>query len=130
MEFGIFNLMGSRDPPKPTAEVFERTAKLRRQPPRSLGLRERRRRGLYDRALVLPEAFLRYRSVGIAVRAAAPVFGDHRYAMAGGSEIRTIGPSRKESRFRALITRNSLTITLPHFRLGSIPYASRESREQ
>ena len=48
----------------------------------------------------------------------------------GGNRLRTIGPSRKESRFRALITRNSLTITPPHFRLGSIPYASRESREQ
>jgi len=48
----------------------------------------------------------------------------------GGSRLRTIGPSRKESRFRALITRNSLTITPLHFRLGSIPYASRESREQ
>jgi alkanesulfonate monooxygenase SsuD/methylene tetrahydromethanopterin reductase-like flavin-dependent oxidoreductase (luciferase family) len=29
--------------------------------------------------------------------------------------------------FSALITWNSLTITPPHFRLGSIPYASRES---
>jgi hypothetical protein len=42
----------------------------------------------------------------------------------------TLSPSRKESRFRALISRNSLTITPPHFRLGSILYASRESREQ
>jgi len=26
MEFGIFNLMGSRDPEKPTAEVFAEVA--------------------------------------------------------------------------------------------------------
>src|ERR1700730_7355182 len=49
---------------------------------------------------------------------------------AGANEIRILGPSRKEPCFRALITRNSLTITPPHFRLGSIPDASRESREQ
>src|SRR3984893_3611320 len=48
---------------------------------------------------------------------------------AGGRWIRTLGPSRKEPRSRALIKRNSLTIIPPHFRLGSIPYASRESRE-
>ena len=30
MEFGIFNLMGSRDPPKPTAEVFAEVAEQTR----------------------------------------------------------------------------------------------------
>ena len=39
-------------------------------------------------------------------------------------------PLAKEPRFRPLITRNSLTTTPPHFRLGSIPYAPKESREQ
>jgi len=30
MEFGIFNLMGSRDPEKPTAEVFAEVAEQTR----------------------------------------------------------------------------------------------------
>jgi hypothetical protein len=30
MEFGIFNLMGSRDPAKPTAEVFAEVAEQTR----------------------------------------------------------------------------------------------------
>src|SRR5262249_58494480 len=39
-------------------------------------------------------------------------------------------PLAKDPRFRPLITRNSLTTTPPHFRLGSIAYAPKESREQ
>jgi len=39
-------------------------------------------------------------------------------------------PLANEPRFRLLITRKSLTTPPPHFRLGSIPYAPKESREQ
>jgi hypothetical protein len=46
----------------------------------------------------------------------------------GGSGIRTLGPSRKDPRFRPLIARNSLTTTPPHFRLGSIAYAPSDHR--
>ena len=37
MEFGIFNLMGSRDPAKPTVEVFAEVLETKLHSSRSIG---------------------------------------------------------------------------------------------